>query len=317
VTGGAGFIGSNFVHRIADGTYPGFTSVTVLDKFTYAGNFANLIGISHNLFEIIEGDICDQDLMKHLSKHHDAIVNFAAETHVDRSIQSSADFVRSNVLGVQCILDAVRASNVKVVVQVSTDEVYGSIPIGSWDEEVKLQPNSPYAATKAAGDLLARSFFNTFDIDVRITRSSNNFGPRQFPEKIIPLFVTNILQGRKVPIYGSGRNYRDWLHVDDNCRGIYSVLMKGAAGEIYNIGGGTELSNLDLTTHILKIMGASESVMEFVPDRLGHDFRYSVDFRKISNELGYVPSNNFQEKLSETIQWYVENRIWWEPLKSK
>ena len=317
VTGGAGFIGSNFVGRIVDGTLPGITSVTVLDKLTYAGTLTNLAGLPQSSFEFIEGDVCDQDLTLKLAKRHDAIVNFAAESHVDRSISGSRIFVQTNVLGTQTLLDAARLGSVATFVQVSTDEVYGSIAEGSWPETDPLMPNSPYAASKASADLIARSYHRTFGLDVRITRCSNNYGPNQYPEKIIPLFVTNLIDGLKVPIYGDGLNVRDWLHVDDHCRGIHAVLTRGSAGEIYNIGGGTELSNAELTRKILDLMDKDESRIEYVEDRLGHDLRYSVDISKISRELGYEPSVDLEVGLRQTVEWYQENELWWRPLKSR
>lgn len=317
VTGGAGFIGSNFVRRIVDGTLSGITSVTVLDKLTYAGTLTNLAGLPQDSFEFIEGDICDQELTLKLAKRHDAIVNFAAESHVDRSILGSRDFVQTNVLGTQALLDAARLGSVATFVQVSTDEVYGSIAEGSWPETDPLMPNSPYAASKASADLIARSYFRTYGLDVRITRCSNNYGPNQFPEKIIPLFVTNLIDGLKVPIYGAGLNVRDWLHVDDHVRGIQAVLTQGRGGEIYNVGGGTELSNAELTRKILEIMGKDESRIEYVEDRLGHDLRYSVDIAKISRELGYEPIVDLEAGLRQTVEWYQENEQWWRPLKSR
>ena len=317
VTGGAGFIGSNFVRRIVDGTLSGITSVTVFDKLTYAGTLTNLNGLPQDGFEFIEGDICDQDLTLKLAKSHDAIINFAAESHVDRSISGSRDFINTNVLGTQTLLDAVRYGSVSTFVQVSTDEVYGSIEEGSWPETDPLMPNSPYAASKASADLVTRSYFRTYGLDVRVTRCSNNYGPRQFPEKVIPLFVTNLIDGLKVPIYGSGSNVRDWLHVDDHCRGIQAVLIRGKAGEIYNIGGGTELSNAELTRKLLHIMDEDETRIEYVEDRLGHDQRYSVDITKISRELGYKPLVNLDVGLRETVEWYQENEQWWRPLKSR
>lgn len=317
VTGGAGFIGSNFVRRIVDGTLSGITSITVLDKLTYAGTLTNLKGLPQDSFEFIEGDICDQDLTLKLAKSHDAIVNFAAESHVDRSISGSRDFINTNVLGTQTLLDAVRHGSVTTFVQVSTDEVYGSIAEGSWPETDPLMPNSPYAASKASADLVSRSYFRTYGLDVRVTRCSNNYGHRQFPEKVIPLFVTNLIDGLKVPIYGSGSNVRDWLHVDDHCRGIQAVLIHGKAGEIYNIGGGTELTNAELTRKILYIMGEDETRIEYGEDRLGHDLRYSVDITKISRELGYKPLVNLEIGLRETVEWYQENEQWWRPLKNR
>ena len=317
VTGGAGFIGSNYVRRIADGTLGGISKITVLDKLTYAGTRTNLSEVASNSFEFIQGDICDSRLVGKLVQDHDLVVNFAAESHVDRSINGAKDFVVTNVLGTQTLLDAVRDSQVKTFLQVSTDEVYGSIDSGSWPETDPLLPNSPYAASKASADLICRSYFKTHGLDVRVTRCSNNYGRNQFPEKVIPLFITNLIEGRKVPVYGTGMNVRDWLHVDDHCRGIHLALTKGLAGEIYNIGGGTELSNLELTNQILEKMGKSEDSIEFVEDRKGHDLRYSVDISKISGQLGYKPMVDWESGLEETVEWYRENEAWWRPLLSK
>ena len=317
VTGGAGFIGSNFVRRIIDGTYSGFSAVTVLDKLTYAGTLTNLSELPADSFEFVKGYICDSELVGRLVDEHDLVVNFAAESHVDRSINGARDFVVTNVLGTQTLLDAVKSSNVQTYLQVSTDEVYGSIAQGSWPETDPLLPNSPYAASKASADLLCRSYFKTHGMDIRVTRCSNNYGRNQFPEKVIPLFVTNLIANKKVPSYGSGLNIRDWLHVDDHCLGIYLALTKGKAGEIYNIGGGTELTNIDLTKKNLGLMGRDESSISYVEDRKGHDIRYSVDISKISRELGYVPQKNWEIGLKETIDWYVANEAWWRPLKTK
>lgn len=317
VTGGAGFIGSNFVRRIIDGTYSGFSAVTILDKLTYAGTLTNLSELPADSFEFIKGDICDSELVGRLVKEHDLVVNFAAESHVDRSINGARDFVITNVLGTQTLLDAAKSSNVQTYLQVSTDEVYGSIEQGSWPETDPLLPNSPYAASKASADLVCRSYFKTHGMDIRVTRCSNNYGRNQFPEKVIPLFVTNLVDNEKVPIYGSGLNVRDWLHVDDHCLGISLALTKGKAGEIYNIGGGTELTNIDLTKKILGLMGRDESSISYVEDRKGHDVRYSVDISKISRELGYAPQKNWEIGLRETIDWYLANEAWWRPLKTK
>lgn len=314
VTGGAGFIGSNFVRKVLDGSLGGISSLTVIDKLTYAGTMTNLAELPKDSFEFIQGDICDQDLALKLASRHDAIINFAAESHVDRSIAGSRDFVLTNVLGTQTLLDAARIGGIKVFVQISTDEVYGSITKGSWPETDPLLPNSPYAASKAAADLISRSYYKTHGLDVRITRCSNNYGPNQFPEKIIPLFITNLINGLKLPVYGNGSNVRDWLHVDDHCRGIHAVLMGGRAGEVYNIGGGTELTNIELTHQILNLMGKDDSNIKYVDDRLGHDIRYSVDISKISRELGYSPRVNWRDGLEQTVAWYQENEEWWRPL---
>jgi dTDP-glucose 4,6-dehydratase len=316
VTGGAGFIGSNFVRRVLDGSFRGVSSITILDKLTYAGTLTNLSVFPKDSFEFIQGDICDQKLVTSLATRHNAIVNFAAESHVDRSITGARDFVLTNVLGTQTLLEATRTEGVATFVQVSTDEVYGSIDSGSWTETEPLLPNSPYAASKASADLIARSYYRTYGLDVRITRCSNNYGPNQFPEKVIPLFITNLIDGVKVPVYGNGSNVRDWLHVDDHCRGIFSVLMGGRAGEIYNIGGGKELTNLELTHKILNLMGKDESHIEHVTDRLGHDIRYSVNIDKISHELGYSPLVDWEDGIAKTVEWYEENEAWWRPLKN-
>ena len=319
VTGAAGFIGSNFVRMIAKGGLQGISSVKVLDKLTYAGVKSNLDSAADlSRYEFMQGDICDLSVVSELLKEVDAVVNFAAESHVDRSISGATDFVQTNIVGVQVMLDAIKASGRKIrFLQVSTDEVYGSIELGSWTEDRPLQPNSPYSASKAGGELLARSYNRTHGIDVVITRCSNNYGSHHFPEKLIPLFITNLIEGKKVPVYGTGENVRDWLHVDDHCRGIYSVLMNGRSGEVYNIGGGYELTNNEITRFILEAMGADESSIEYVEDRKGHDFRYSLDWTKINHELGYEPQVKFEEGLRETIQWYRNNEAWWKPLKNR
>ena len=319
VTGGAGFIGSNFVRMIASGQLQGVSGVTVLDKLTYAGVKENL-KIAENLpnYQFKQGDICDSIQVSHLISEVDAVLNFAAESHVDRSISGAADFVQTNIVGVQVLLDAIKSSERKVrFLQVSTDEVYGSIDEGSWTEEWPLQPNSPYSASKASGELLARSYNRTHGTDVVITRCSNNYGTHHFPEKLIPLFITNLIEGKKIPVYGTGENVRDWLHVDDHCRGIYSVLMNGRSGGVYNIGGGRELTNNEITSLILDAMGADESSIEYVEDRKGHDLRYSVDWTKINRELGYEPQVKFEDGLKETIHWYRDNESWWKPLKNR
>ena len=319
VTGAAGFIGSNFVRRMLEGSYPAFADadVTVLDKLTYAGNIDNLAPVATSpRYSFVEGDICDSGLLAELMPGFDAVVHFAAESHVDRSITGAADFVLTNVLGTQQLLQAALNADVARFVHVSTDEVYGSIETGSWPEDWPLAPNSPYSASKASSDLLARAYHQTFGMDVRITRCSNNYGPYQFPEKVIPLFVTNLMDGLPVPLYGSGTNIRDWLHVDDHCNGIQMVLDRGRAGEVYNIGGGTELTNVELTELILDAMGAGPEMVKRVADRKGHDLRYSVDISKISGELGYTPQVPFAQGLAETIDWYRTNEDWWRPLKA-
>jgi dTDP-glucose 4,6-dehydratase len=299
---------------ITSGELEGVTSLVVLDKLTYSGNLQNLDGIQKSEFEFIEGDICNQPLVEGIMKRVDSVVNFAAESHVDRSIQSSKEFFRTNVLGTQTLIDAARQNSVATFLQVSTDEVYGSITNGSWDEQFPLKPNSPYAASKASGDLLVRSYVNTYGMDIRITRCSNNYGPYQFPEKIIPLFITNLMRGKKVPLYGDGLNVRDWLHVSDHCRGIHLVLKNGKPGDVFNIGGGRELSNLELTRVILDSMEQGEEQIEHVADRLGHDFRYSLDITKIQKELGYRPLVAFEDGIKQTIEWYQSNQSWWLPL---
>jgi dTDP-glucose 4,6-dehydratase len=315
VTGGAGFIGSNYVRRIVDGSLPGVSQLTVLDKLTYAGTLTNLNMLPKGSFEFVEGDICNLEQVQRLMAKTDAVVHFAAESHVDRSIMGAKAFFETNVLGTQNLLDSALRNEVKTFVQVSTDEVYGTISDGSWHEEFPLLPNSPYSASKASADLVARAYNRTFDLDVRITRCSNNYGPHQYPEKIIPLFVTNLIDSKKVPLYGEGLNVRDWLHVDDHCRGIHAVLTKGSSGNIYNIGGGRELTNRELTDLILVKMGHAEEMIEYVPDRLGHDLRYSVSIEKISRELGYAPQVRFEDGIEETIEWYKSNESWWRPLK--
>jgi dTDP-glucose 4,6-dehydratase len=319
VTGGAGFIGSNFVRMASNGQLAGIDSIKVLDKLTYAGVIENLRAAEDfSGYEFVQGDICDLTLVNEVIKDVDAVINFAAESHVDRSITGFTDFVQTNIVGVQVLLDAIKASGSKIrFLQVSTDEVYGSIISGSWNEDWPLQPNSPYSASKASGELLTRSYFKTHGLDVVITRCSNNYGTHHFPEKLIPLFITNLIEGKKVPVYGAGKNVRDWLHVDDHCRGIYAALMHGKSGEVYNIGGGRELTNLEITDLILKEMSADESVIEYVEDRKGHDFRYSIDWTKIHRELGYEPQVKFEDGLKETIQWYRDNETWWKPLKSR
>jgi dTDP-glucose 4,6-dehydratase len=319
VTGGAGFIGSNFLRMIVSGELKGFTNISVLDKLTYAGVKENLKSLDLlSNYEFIQGDICDPILVSHLMEDADAVINFAAESHVDRSISGASDFVQTNIVGVQVLLDAIKASGKKIrFLQVSTDEVYGSIQSGAWTEESPLLPNSPYSASKASGELLARSYNRTHNLDVVITRCSNNYGTHHFPEKLIPLFITNLIEGKKVPLYGTGKNVRDWLHVDDHCRGIYAVLMNGKSGEAYNIGGGRELTNNEITRLILKAMDKDESSIEYVDDRKGHDLRYSINWAKINHELEYAPKVKFEDGLKETIKWYHENEAWWKPLKNR
>jgi dTDP-glucose 4,6-dehydratase len=305
---------------VIDGHLPGLEEAhtTVFDALTYSGTLTNLESVKDSpRFRFVRGDIRDSDAVREALPGHDAIVHFAAESHVDRSVNDSRIFVETNVLGTQTLLDQALALNIPRFVHVSTDEVYGSIESGSWDENEPLLPNSPYSASKAASDLLVRSYHVTHGLNTSITRCSNNYGPHHFPEKVIPLFVTNLLDGKKVPLYGDGQNIRDWLHVDDHCRGIALVLAAGRSGEIYNIGGGTELSNLELTHLLLSSTGRDENYIEKVADRKGHDRRYSVDIHKISSELGYSPQVDFTEGLANVVQWYRDNRWWWEPLKER
>jgi dTDP-glucose 4,6-dehydratase len=318
VTGGAGFIGSNFVRMALTDKFPDFNveQLTVLDLLTYAGDEENLkIVASDKRYKFVKGDIRDLELAKKLMQNTDQVVHFAAESHVDRSIEGGSEFVSTNVMGTQVLLDAARSSNIKRFVHVSTDEVYGSISQGSWPEDHPLLPNSPYSASKAGSDLLVRAYNRTHKLDTVITRCSNNYGQYQFPEKVMPLFITNIIEGKKVPLYGNGLNVRDWLHVDDHCRGIALALTKGRAGEVYNIGGGTELTNVELTHKILEAMGVGEEFIQPVEDRKGHDLRYSVDISKINKELGYAPQVNFEEGLAQTINWYKNNEAWWKKHK--
>jgi dTDP-glucose 4,6-dehydratase len=320
VTGGAGFIGSHFVRTLLGEGYPSLsaTAVTVLDKLTYSGNRANLAPVADDArLRFVEGDICDVALVDDVMAGHDAVVHFAAESHVDRSILGAAPFVTTNVLGTQTLLDACLRHRVGRFLHVSTDEVYGSIEEGSWTEEWPLAPRSPYSASKAGSDLLALAYARTHGLDVVVTRCSNNYGPYQFPEKVIPLFVTNLLDGKKVPLYGDGGNIRDWLHVADHCTGIALVLAKGRTGEVYHIGGGTELTNRELTGRLLAACGAGWEMVELVEDRKGHDRRYSLSIAKISAELGYAPSVELDDGLAETVAWYRDNRAWWEPLKRR
>jgi dTDP-glucose 4,6-dehydratase len=318
VTGGAGFIGSNFARMALTDKFPDFNveQLTVLDLLTYAGDEENLKPVaSDKRYKFVKGDIRDLELAKKLMQDADQVVHFAAESHVDRSIEGGSEFVSTNVMGTQVLLDAAKSSNIKRFVHVSTDEVYGSISEGSWPEDHPLLPNSPYSASKAGSDLLVRAYNRTHKLDTVITRCSNNYGQYQFPEKVMPLFITNIIEGKKVPLYGNGLNVRDWLHVDDHCRGIALALTKGRAGEVYNIGGGTELTNVELTHKILKALGVGKEFIQPVEDRKGHDLRYSVDISKINKELGYSPQVNFEDGLQQTIEWYKDNQSWWKKHK--
>jgi dTDP-glucose 4,6-dehydratase len=318
VTGGAGFIGSQYVRSLLL-TERGseITHVTVLDLLTYAGNLGNLAHVENDpRYSFVQGDINDAVLVQELINDVDAVVHFAAESHVDRSITGSAEFIRTNVLGTHTLLEAARQTGLGRFVHVSTDEVYGTISQGSWPETDPLLPNSPYAASKASSDLLVRSYFRTHGLDTVTTRCSNNYGPYQYPEKLIPLFATNLIDGLQVPVYGDGLNVRDWLHVDDHCNGIHLALTKGKAGEIYNIGGGTELNNMEMTRLILEDFHADwDKSVKHVEDRKGHDLRYSVDCQKAKRDLGYEPQVPFQDGLAATIQWYRDNPKWWRPLK--
>jgi dTDP-glucose 4,6-dehydratase len=318
VTGGAGFIGSHYVRTLLGGSYPAFrdAQVTVLDKLTYAGNLANLEPVTHSSgLTFVRGDICDGGLLATVVPGHDVVVNFAAETHVDRSIAGAADFVTTNVVGTQVLLQACLDAGVPRVVQVSTDEVYGSVATGSWAEDARLEPNSPYAAAKAGGDLIARAYARTHGLDVSITRCCNNYGPYQFPEKLIPLFTTNLLDGLKVPLYGDGQNVRGWIHVDDHCRGIQLVVEQGKPGVVYHVNGDAELTNIELTRSLLEIFGAGWDMVTPVEDRKGHDRRYSLD-DSVLRGMGYAPQIPFGEGLRATVDWYTGNRPWWEPLKN-
>src|SRR5579862_1753493 len=317
VTGGAGFIGSHYVRTLLTGGYPGFedASVTVLDKLTYAGNLANLQPVCDSpRYRFVPGDICDASLLRSVLPGHHAVINFAAETHVDRSIAGAAEFVTTNVVGVQVLLQSCLEAAIPRVVQVSTDEVYGSVASGSWTEDSTLAPNSPYSAAKAGGDLMSRAYAQTHGLNVSITRCCNNYGPYQYPEKVIPLFVTNLLEGQRVPLYGDGGNVRGWIHVDDHCRGIQLVLERGERGRVYHINGDAELTNRELTSAILESCGADWDMVTLVEDRKGHDRRYSLDDAAL-RALGYSPRVPFAAGLRSTVQWYADHRDWWEPLK--
>ncbi|MHB1969849.1 MAG: dTDP-glucose 4,6-dehydratase [Acidimicrobiales bacterium] len=316
VTGAAGFIGSRFAEMLLDeAPRLGYDDVVLLDALTYSGRLENLEGaLADPRARFVHGSILDPTTVEAALAGAHAVVHLAAESHVDRSIAGARPFYETNVVGTHQLLESARRSGVERVVHVSTDEVYGSIAVGAWREDHLLEPNSPYSSSKAGSDLAALAYHRTFGLSVMVTRCSNNYGPRQFPEKVIPLFVTRLLEGRTVPLYGDGRNVRDWLHVDDHCRGLLAVLERGRPGEIYNIGGGTELTNLELTRRILALMGADESAIEPVADRLGHDRRYCVDWSKIRDELGYAPSVDFDEGLAATVAWYRENAAWWRPL---
>jgi dTDP-glucose 4,6-dehydratase len=315
VTGGAGFIGSNFIRHMVN-THPDLEIINY-DILTYAGNLDNLKGIDkQSQYTFIKGDICDQALVNAALKKFpvDAIVHFAAESHVDRSITDPSAFVKTNVLGTHTLLEAARKHAVPKFIHISTDETYGSIMKGSFRETDILSPSSPYSASKAGSDLLALSYFTTYHLPVIVTRCTNNFGPYQFPEKLIPLFITNLLEGKKVPVYGTGKNIRDWIQVNDHCRAVEFLLDNGVPGEVYNIGGGIEKTNLEITEKILSLLGKDESMVQYVTDRPGHDFRYSLDSSKL-RKMGWKPQYSFDDALEETVRWYRENEWWWQPLK--
>ncbi|MEU7881198.1 dTDP-glucose 4,6-dehydratase [Microbispora bryophytorum] len=317
VTGGAGFIGSHYVRTLLAGGYPAFAgaSVTVLDRLTYAGSLANLAPVEGR-YDFVHGDVCDAGLLDEVVPGHDVVIHFAAESHVDRSIDGAADFVRTNVLGTQTLMDACLAAGVRRIVHVSTDEVYGSIETGSWDENAPLAPRSPYAASKAGGDMIARAYAVTHELPVCVTRCGNNYGPYQYPEKVVPLFITNLIEGRPVPLYGDGGNVRDWIHVSDHCRAIQLVAEVGGPGEIYHVAGTAELTNLELTRRLLDLFGASPDLVRRVEDRKGHDRRYSLDDRKL-RALGYAPQVSFDDGLEATVRWYADNPSWWKPLRAE
>ena len=318
VTGGAGFIGSNYVKHIMNKPINNDLQVLVIDKLTYAGTLENLSEVidKPNL-EFIQGDICDSNLIEKLISNCDRVINFAAESHVDRSIVSAEEFVRTNVLGTQVILEAIRENPSIKFIQVSTDEVYGSIESGSWDESFPLKPNSPYAASKASADLITLAYQKTYSLDLMISRCCNNYGPNQFPEKIIPLFITNLIQGKKIPIYGDGLNVREWIHVDDHCRGLELIFEKGRAGEIYNLGSSYEISNLELTKKLITYFGLGPEIIEYVNDRLAHDKRYSLNYEKAKRTLGFDAELDFDEELAITIEWYKKNHDWIDARLSK
>jgi dTDP-glucose 4,6-dehydratase len=313
VTGGCGFIGSNFILHMMD-KYPDYKLIN-LDKLTYAGNLENLKDIEADPnYSFVRGDICDPHLVNKVMKNVDCVVHFAAESHVDRSIEDGSVFVKTNVLGTHTLLQSAMEYKIKKFVHISTDEVYGSIKSGSFKETDILTPSSPYSSSKAGSDLLAQSYYITYGLPFIITRWTNNFGPYQYPEKLIPLFATNLLENKKVPVYGTGTNVRDWIYVLDHCKAVDFVLHSGVEGEIYNVGGGNEKTNIEITHKILEILGNDESMIEYVKDRPGHDFRYSLNCSKLK-ELGWEPEYSFEEALEATIKWYTEYKWWWERLK--
>lgn len=317
ITGGAGFIGSNFIHYIIK-KYPSYRIIN-LDKLTYAGNLENLRDIENNpSYSFVKGDIADRQIIEDIfsSEKIDAIINFAAESHVDRSIEDPGVFIQTDIYGAFVLLEAAKKYKSKVFLQISTDEVYGSIEDGSFKETDALAPNSPYSASKAGAEMIVRSFYKTYGVPILITRTSNNFGPYQYPEKLIPLFVTNLMEGKKVPLYGDGLNVRDWIYVDDNCQALDLVLHGGRVGQAYNIGSGNEKPNIWITKKLIELTGRNESFIQPVKDRLGHDRRYSVDFSKIEKELGWKPATDFETALEKTVMWYTQNKAWWQPLKN-
>jgi len=316
VTGGAGFIGANFIHYMLK-KYPDCKIIN-LDKLTYCGNLENLKDVENNpRYKFIKGDICDAKLVNELVREVDAIVHFAAESHVDRSIMDSGIFVKTNVLGTQVLLEAAKINGNKRFHHISTDEVFGSLgKTGYFNEKTLYSPRSPYSASKAASDHLVRAYFHTHNLPITISNCSNNYGPYQFPEKLIPLFVTNLIEGKKVPVYGDGLNIRDWLHVEDHCRAIDMILCRGKIGETYCIGGNCEKTNMEITRKILELMGKGEESIEYVADRKGHDKRYAIDASKIKNELGWKPKHNFESGMKQTVDWYKNNEDWWRRIKS-
>ena len=316
VTGGAGFIGSNFLRYMVN-KYPNYDFIN-LDALTYCGNLENLKDIEDkDNYSFVKGNVCDTELVNCIVENVDYIVHFAAESHVDRSIEDPGIFIKSNILGTQTLLDASRKTGIKKFLQVSTDEVYGSLGSeGYFTEQTPLQANSPYSASKAGADLMVRAYHNTFDLPVNITRCSNNYGPYQFPEKLIPLMISNAIENKELPVYGDGKNIRDWLHVYDHCTGIDLVLHKGKAGEVYNIGGHNERANIDIVKLILNELDKPESLIKFVSDRLGHDRRYAIDSSKIRRDLGWRPKYTFEDGIIETIHWYLDNQDWISKVKS-
>ena len=314
ITGGAGFIGSNYVRYILNNTDD---EVTVFDALTYAGNLSTMRDVENNSrYKFVKGNICDAAAVADAMKGHDAVVHFAAESHVDRSIDGSEDFIHTNCFGTNTVIDTARKLEVSRVLHIGTDEVYGSVEVGSSLETDPLEPRSPYSASKAGSDLIALAYYHTHGTPVVVTRCTNNFGPYQYPEKAIPLFTTNLLDGKKIPLYGDGLNERDWLFVDDHCSGVHLVLTKGTLGEIYNIGAGNETTNRVLVNKLLEAFGVGEEMVQYVEDRKGHDRRYSVNIDKIT-KLGWKKERTLDEALAETVQWYRDNRWWWEPLKGK